>query len=249
MKTKQRGMTLLELLIAITISLFLLAGLLSIFISMRTTFQSQSGLTQLQDDQRMSMTMLTQITETAGYFGNVQSQLAQQAFPATSPFTSSGQFVYGISGANASTPDTLYVQFQSAQNDSVVNCLGGTNSSSSTPVNYINAFTVNTATLQLTCALNGGTAQALVGGVNTSGSTATACNALGYQGISNIKFLYGVGTTGNGSVTQYSVASAVTNWLSVLSIQATITMLYCAQLGSVPQQIPFSRIIFLPNQQ
>lgn len=245
---RQLGMTLLELMVSITIGLFLVGGLFTVFVSVRSTHKSQTGITQLQDDQRMSMAILSEVVQTAGYYGSVQTQLAQQAFPASSPFTISGQFVFGTSGADASSPDALYVRFQSAPNDGVVNCQGGTNTSSAT-VSYTNMFTVASSTLQLTCALNGGAAMGLVGGVNASGSATTACSAIGYQGINNIKFLYGVDPNGTGSVTQYSVASDVSNWQTVHSVRATVSMLYCTQTGVLPQQVQFTRLIFLPNQQ
>ena len=244
---RQRGVTLIEMMIALTITVFLLAAMLSVLTAFRYTRQTQNGLSQMQDDQRIAMTMLTQIIQSAGYFASVQTDVALTAFPAASVFAENGQSVFGIEGASSSLPDTIYVRYQSGLNDGVLNCNGGTNTSSGTPVTYINAITVAQGTLQLTCALNGGTAQPIVGGVNTSGSAATACTAVGYLGISNIQFLYGMDAGGTGSVTQYGNATAVTNWANVNSIRPTITMLYCTQIGALPTAVPFTTTIALQN--
>lgn len=251
-KTNIQGLTLVELMVAITIGMFMLLALFSVFISFKKSSQSQTGIAQMQDDQRMVMTILSQVIQSAGYFANPVSNTASSVFAIASAGGSNfsvGVPIYGTDSGAASSPDTLYVRYQSAQNDGVVNCQGGTNASSTTAT-YINQLSVASSALQFTCALFGaggnGTAQALVGG-NASGSAATACSSVGYLGISNIKFLYGVGGA-SGSVTSYASAGAVSNWANVYSIQPTVTQLYCAQQGSLPQAVTFSRIIFLPNQ-
>ena len=203
-----RGMTLIELMVAITVGLFLLLAMYAIFVSFKLTSQSQNGLAQMQDDQRMSMTILSQIAQSAGYFGNVQTQLVNTALLADNSTVSGVSFSAGT-------------------------------------VTYINQLAVASSTLQLTCGINGAAAQPIVGGL---ASPVTTCPSIGYRGISNIQFLYGVDPGNTGSVTQYVTAGSVTNWLNVRSLRATLSMQYCGQIGAAPVTISFPRFIFLPNQ-
>ena len=52
--TTQRGFTLVELMIAVVIGLFLVGGLLTLVQAMKRTTVSQSGLSQLQENERMA---------------------------------------------------------------------------------------------------------------------------------------------------------------------------------------------------
>ena len=52
----QRGFTLVELMIALLIALFLIGGLVTLVGAMKITFANQNGLSQLQESERMAMT-------------------------------------------------------------------------------------------------------------------------------------------------------------------------------------------------
>ncbi|NWK78637.1 PilW family protein [Aquitalea sp. LB_tupeE] len=247
----QQGLTLIELMVAMTIGLLFLLALSALFLSFKQTSLQQGGVAQMQDDQRMAMTILSQVIQSAGYFPNPASATVSTALAADSTTVSgvsftAGQVIYGVDSGVAATPDTLYVRYQSAQNDGVVNCQGGTNASATTAT-YINQLSASATTLQLTCGLNGATALGVVGGVNLS--AATTCNRVGYVGISNVKFLYGLDPSGSGSVTRYASAGVVSNWSYVYAVKPVITQLYCFQQGVAPQSVTFSQTISLPNQQ
>ena len=64
----ERGFTLIEILIALLIGLFLLGALLTIVQANRTVFGNQNKLAQLQDGERMAMTMMADVIQSAGYF-------------------------------------------------------------------------------------------------------------------------------------------------------------------------------------
>lgn len=247
---QQSGMSLIELMVAITIGLMFLLAMGALFLSFKNTSQAQNGISQLQDDQRMAMTILSQIIQSAGYFPNQTSTTITSALPADSTTVSgttfaAGQAILGTTGSTSSSPDTIFVRYQTALNDGIINCLGGSNASATTTV-YINQLSVASSSLKLTCSLNGTAGAGLLGGITASATSTTACSKIGYLGISNLKILYGIGASG--SITQYASAAGVSNWSNVYSIQATISQLYCAQQGSLPQTINYSRVIFLPNQ-
>ncbi|WP_276608565.1 MULTISPECIES: prepilin-type N-terminal cleavage/methylation domain-containing protein [Aquitalea] len=250
---RSHGFTLIEMMVAMTIGLVFLLALSALFLSFRKTSQGQGGIAQMQDDQRMAMTILSQVIQSAGYFPNPASATLATALSADSSTVSgvsfsAGQVVYGVDSGVSSTPDTLYVRYQSAQNDGVVNCQGGSNASSTTAT-YINQLSASATTQQLTCGLNGATAVGVVGGLNPS--SASICTSVGYVGISNVKFLYGFDASQSGSVTRYASAGVVTSssaWPYVYSVKPVITQLYCFQQGVAPQSVTFSQTISLPNQ-
>ncbi|KUM04419.1 PilW family protein [Chromobacterium subtsugae] len=220
----QGGSGLIEVMVAITIGLFLLSMLIMIFTSTELTESNENGLAQLQDNQRTAMTMINAIVQSAGYYPSPQSQTAAAALPAAGGF-GAGQSILGVSGP----PDTLSVRFAAAPNDGVLNCNGNGNTGSANAV-YINQFAVNAAN-QLTCSVNGGSAQVLV------------------DGVSNMTVLYGVDGSGSGSVNHYYSAANLPAGAAVRSIQVTLTMAnpLAAKPGQ-PASVTMSWLIGLMNQ-
>ena len=65
----QRGLTLVELMIAMLLGLFLLGGLLQIFISSKQTYRMQEGLSRLQENGRFAIDFMARDIRLAGYKG------------------------------------------------------------------------------------------------------------------------------------------------------------------------------------
>src|SRR5580698_3281447 len=91
------GFTLIELLVAMLLALFLIGGLLTLEQSTRKAFGNQNQLVQLQDDERLAMTLMAEVIEASGYFPNPVANTLVGSFPSTAPFTAAGQSVYGVS--------------------------------------------------------------------------------------------------------------------------------------------------------
>ena len=91
----QRGFTLVELMIAVLIALFLIGGLLTLVQAMKSTSLNQNGLSQLQESERMAMTLMTDVIQSAGYFPNPLINTAASSFPVSAPFTTAGQTLFG----------------------------------------------------------------------------------------------------------------------------------------------------------
>lgn len=72
---KQRGLTLVELMIAMTIGLLLLGGITSIMISSRQTYRVNEALSRMQDNARFAFQVLSRDIRMAGYFGCVGSDV------------------------------------------------------------------------------------------------------------------------------------------------------------------------------
>lgn len=114
----QQGFSLVELMVAITISLLLLAGVLQIFLGSRQTYTMQDGMARMQENARYILDRLTQDIGAAGYLGCMDSEevdgdnqqliantLTQQAAGSVYDFSASifGQEAAGIGGTDILT--------------------------------------------------------------------------------------------------------------------------------------------------
>jgi len=66
---KQRGFSLVELMVSVTIGLILLAGVVSIFVSSRVTFSTNERTARLQENGRVALDLITHDLRSAGYTG------------------------------------------------------------------------------------------------------------------------------------------------------------------------------------
>lgn len=242
----QLGMSLIEVLVSVAIAMFLMAGLLVVFSSTSQSFKSQSELATLQDTERVTMSMLSNVIQAAGYFPNPNTQTIETALPVDTAngFATAGQSIVGTSpGSNL---DTIAVRYRAAATvaaspavpasggapaapavvgsfDFLMDCNGGSNTTAGA-LYVVNAFAVN-GNNQLTCAVNGATPLVLA------------------DNVSGLSVLYGVGTDTN---SQYIAGSDMTaaDWPNVISIKVTVTFVnpLAGQPGQ-PATIPFTRII------
>ncbi|KEZ76888.1 PilW family protein [Salinisphaera hydrothermalis] len=123
-RSRQGGFTLVELMIALVIGLLLLAGVLQILLSNRTSFDAQRATAHLQENARLAEFVLDHAIAHAGYRTALDAA-ETTVFPGTSnasPNYPDGAYVTGT--ANADGPnDALRLRFQ-ARGD-VRDCLGG----------------------------------------------------------------------------------------------------------------------------
>jgi len=161
-----RGFTLVELMVTISIALFLLGGLITILQTVRRTYASQQAQVQLQDQQRFAVTLLTDVIQSGGYYDNPTGDTILSALAPVAPNFGSGQAYFGTQGgALPAAGDTIYVRFRTAQNDGIINCTGSQNTAFAPNHVYTNEFFVNAGTGQLMCSLDGAAAVPLVSGV------------------------------------------------------------------------------------
>jgi type IV pilus assembly protein PilW len=241
----QGGFTVVELMVALLIGLFLLGGLLTLVQDNRRSFAGQNQLAQLQDAERMAMTMITDVIQSAGYFPDPTINSATLLLPANGTFAAAGQAIVGTPGV-APASDTISVRYATNPGDTIVNCIGQSNPLGSGAVaTYTNAFSVLNG--QLVCTMNG-TAYNIIG-------TTPSANFTGIV-VTNMTVLYGV-TTGSSpnNVDTYYSAGAVPNWSNVISVQVTLTFtnpMYTAQAAAqgstVSPTLSFQRVITVMGQ-
>ena len=241
-RMNQKGFTLIEIMIALMIGVFLLGALLTIVQTNRRVFGEQSQLAQMQDNERMAMTMMGDVIQSAGYFPNPVINTLTTALNAAGPFAV-GQSISGT--AVAGPLDTIQVRYMTAGGDGILNCSGLPNPTGGPNTLYVNEFKVQAG--QLICTVNGGTQYTLVGGVPGSGLD-----------ITNMSILYGVRadpTQPGNNVDTYMDATTVNGaglWGSVISVQVTLTFTNPLNpLGTVagqPANFQIQRVIGVMSQ-
>jgi prepilin-type N-terminal cleavage/methylation domain-containing protein len=234
---RQKGLSLIELMIALVISLVLVGGVSTVYISSKRNYQARDQLSLMDESARVALNALTKHLEHAGY-----------ATPAKLPLDAGGGYFYvngdpdpkegscgtlksaALAAIKASpTQDalnaygdaisirfigdkTLFSDVLAGDLDS--KCFAGTPNIESSLI--YNAFHV---------ANDGVTKDSL--GVLTPilygvGSNSNQSKKPIVNGIENIQFLYGVDADANGAVDQYMNATAVKAagaWQQVVSIK------------------------------
>jgi type IV pilus assembly protein PilW len=198
---KQQGVGLVELMVAMVLSLFLLAGLFTIFFSTRQSYDTQQELSRLQDNQRLAATMLAQTVRQAGYFPNPATFLPEEALPSNATFATAGQMVLGGS-ATSNWPGALTIRFIGpAAGGDMLNCLGQTANGLT-----VNTYRVDTANNELECDPHTGGVVHFQPFVND---------------VESMQVLFGVDTDANGSADRYMDAATVAAnnaWANVKSV-------------------------------
>jgi type IV pilus assembly protein PilW len=214
-----RGYTLVELMVALVIACFLLAGLLMIVQSTRQTYNQQSALAQLQDSERLAMILMGDIIESAGYFPSPTTNTVVSVYPAAGTFAG-GQYITGSGTATFGNTDTISVRFTPPTtiasstnintNLTFINCTGATDTVGTV---YTDEFTVD-ANGNLVCTMSiNGVAQTPVQLVS---------------GVQSLQIWYGVATSaasGNNVDTYYTANQVTTNndWSAVTAVKLRLT--------------------------
>lgn len=277
--SQQAGVSLVELMVAILISLLLLAGLVTIFSSMRQSYDTSQQLSQLTGDEQLASTVLTATVKNAGYYPLSNRTLSGEypqftnAFPAgqtisvdgtTLTFAADGQTITGAAGPNG---DIVATRTFSNNTDTVMGCLGNPVFASAATVTTISAIWVDPANNSLMCATKeindqGAVVQAprpepLIGDDSMPGSQAKG-------GVTKLQVAFGVDTTANGTVNRYYDPAALNAAANTcpdivnfakndsscwLYVKSLRVDLYFLNALDSTKQFRVSRAIVLPNMQ
>jgi type IV pilus assembly protein PilW len=213
-----RGFTMVELMIAVTVTLFLIGGALAMLQSTRKTFATQNQLAQLQDNERLVMTFMAEVIESAGYTPSPQTYMNTTVLPLSGTTFVAGQGVYGTHVV-AVPGDTVTIRYGALQNDNIFNCAGSQNTTVAPYDVFFNKFWVDNVTDPnnpvLKCTF-------------TPGSTNVAQIVPLVNGVKNLTILYGVkkntANTGSCADTYLNASQMVAaDWTEVCSVSITAT--------------------------
>jgi type IV pilus assembly protein PilW len=119
----QTGMTLIEIMISLLIGVFLLAGVITIFLNSKQTYRMQEGISRLQENGRFAMEFISKDVRMAGFRGcNSQA-------PITNTLNGPTDFLYdfatGIQGFEATSTTAWTPTLTTAIAAEIPSALGG----------------------------------------------------------------------------------------------------------------------------
>ena len=218
---KQLGMTLIELLIALGLGLFMLAGILQVFVGSRQSFEIIQGHNSTQEAGRFGLYFIEQTGLHAGYVNtgvylngfadSILNSLSQDAYeaqwPAANEFTAGSVVGSPTIIAAAAGSDTLSFRLQSNIDGTMLDCEGRALVSTAGGINTIR-FYVDGSDNQLYCEVVG------------SGRGAVAL----VSGVENMQVLYGIsGAIESRDVVDYvpagTLGTSVDLWKRVVSVR------------------------------
>lgn len=193
---RQRGLSLIELMVAMLIGLFLILGVTQIFISNQRSYLFQQGQLGNQENGRFALALLSQELLKAGYRSDPKSDMTADNSLANCSFNAGA-------GVVAVSPTSLCIQYQ-ATNKADVTCQGTALSDANktaiaTPYGQVNPKIVERL--------------AFDAGTNSITCTTGAATQQLVTGVRDLRFEYGSGSGNDAkTITSYSTspsASAV----------------------------------------
>lgn len=200
-KHRQHGMTLIEIMVALVISLFLLAGLLQMFIATRQSSRIQENLSRVQENGRFGVEYINRVVRQAGYRSRstiLNGEAFKQKFGVDR--------IEGTNNDGVNNSDTVIVRFEGENTGQgeVRNCL---NQSISSPAISIDTLSIG-ANDNLQCQV--------VTPIGTAPQTQPIL-----ENMEDIQVLYGEKKGGN---LAYIPATSVQNWDNVFSVRISLVL-------------------------
>lgn len=220
-RVRQRGFSLIELMIAMVLGLFVLASLLALFIGNNQSHRTQEAAARLQENARFALDILNREARKTGYRAAFTPM--NTAFPAVAGFAA-GQVVSG-------TDTTLSLRYQGSGTGGgdgwMQDCLGANVAEGATV-----AVTLSLSGQNLQCSVDGGAAGALFGG------------------LQDLRFTYGVDTNNDSYADAYVAAGAVANWTRIASVRIELLLVTADDgLADAPQPYTFDGATVTPTDR
>ena len=127
----QRGLTLVEIMVALTISLLLMAGVFQVFLSNRVSHNLQNGMGRLQENARAAMDVLSLNISMAGFNAGTSNPVAINSANTLDNATANAGL--GFTVANGTASDVIEISYESA-----TDCLGQATGGTATNRYYLN---------------------------------------------------------------------------------------------------------------
>ncbi|MEL7937323.1 PilW family protein [Pseudomonas delhiensis] len=209
---KQGGLTLVELMIAMTLSLLLILGVIQVFLSARQTYSTNDAASRMQESGRFALTFISNSVRLGGYLE--PGSLLPKPMPIQGPNCPGPDDTPCTSNGTGTASDTLAVAYQAPQDSSDGNkrrdCAGTEVTTANANKVLVNVFRIHNGNLSCSSYFLGETAwltqdQDLV------------------PGIDSMQILYGISTDGNpDSVTRYVSANRVSRWSDVKAVRIAV---------------------------
>jgi len=105
----QTGMTLVELMVAMTLSLVILAGVIQVFISSKQSYRLNDAMSRVQENGRFAINFLVKDIRMAGFYGCASGTTPTNHVNSAGSYDYGGPPIEGTDGASG-TADTLIIR-------------------------------------------------------------------------------------------------------------------------------------------
>lgn len=201
--SSQKGLTLIELMIAMLLGVFLIGGILQIFISTKQSYRMQENLSRLQENGRFAMDFIARDMRMTGYWGCLNPSAVDVDIAGTNDNNAAADadtLADDDANADSITDDTDTITLRGAFSQPLAGTCG---------------TAVNTAAAYYTHASSSVTYRINKGVLQKNGDDLI-------EGIENMQILYGEDTDANGTANRYLPANTVGNMANVVSIRISL---------------------------
>jgi type IV pilus assembly protein PilW len=201
LKRHEAGFTLTELMISVTIGLFLTAVVANLFLGSRQSYSTNEDMARMQENIRYTQQLFTRVIHSAGFKSSPNTVTA-------SIFTGAAAALAGTDGGTTN-PDSFTIRFQGfndgagAADGTVLDCLGNRVAGG--------AMSVNTFTIAV--GANGANALFCNNGTN---------NLEIVSDVENMQILYGEDTTSDFAADRYVARGSVTTMDNVVALRIAL---------------------------
>jgi type IV pilus assembly protein PilW len=195
MRKQDRGFSLVELMVAMALGLFLLLGLGQMFLGANISTKSEKNIARMQEAGRVGVELLAREIRKTGYVAD-PFQTREALFPAMAPFQ--------LKTSLSATSTTVSIRYQG--NPQMQTCTGEL-----VPVGASAVQTISIApgTMDLSCSSVVISSLGIAGSINTLPFV---------PDVEAISVLAGVDTTGDAEPDAYVDPSTITDWSKVTSL-------------------------------
>ncbi|WP_160288312.1 PilW family protein [Pseudomonas knackmussii] len=227
----QAGLTLVELMIAMTLSLILMLGVIQVFLSARQTYSTNDAISRMQESGRFALTFISNSVRLGGYLE--PGSILPKPLPIQGPNCAGPDDTPCSANGNGSASDSIAVAFQVPPDSSDSNkrrdCAGTEITTANAGKVLVNVFRVSNGSLTCSSYFLGETAW-------------LSQNQELVPGIDAMQVLYGISTDGNPeSITRYVSANRVSKWADVRAVRVAVL----ANSQSVVTPLPPQRGYYL----
>jgi len=251
---RQQGLSLIELMIAMTLGLILLAGVVQIFLSSKQTYSTVMGTSQLLDNGRLATHFISNSVTKAGYWGDVSftreygtDSGLEVVHTGTSNTPYADKYIgrFGVneylSGSNDDATDAnvvdgtdeIWIRFNGNDGSPMTNCAGANILATQVAIErYYLSEPVGSETIgSLVCETTVMTLDQATGTLSVPASPVISTQSL-ISGVENMQVLYSQRDVGD-TQARYFAADDVTDWRLVEGIRVALLVASSDQVTSV----------------
>jgi type IV pilus assembly protein PilW len=250
----QKGFSLIELMIAMTLGLLLMSGVVQIFLSSKQAYSTISGSSETLDNGRLGLHFISSSISKGGYWGDVsfiraygsdEALTATQTAGTNTPYNDSysGRFINNsyIFGLNNDATDVgvvdgtdqFFIRFNGHDINPMTNCAGGSVNAQSVAIERFYLSTVNGSESlpSLVCETSVLVLDQTTGDISLPADPEIKTQVL-ISGVENMQILYGQRSLDHSTVRYYTAAD-VTDWELVESLRIALLAASSEEVNSV----------------